>query len=124
MANLLHVDQPMFDWVKVNIVHERSEVFLIANQMSPIPALPYSSLATSQTHIRTPFRARKPLREGRLDETPTQRIVAISFRQPDDAMQMFRKHLPTVDDKGKTSPNVTNRLAQQNNAICQKSFPT
>ncbi len=49
----------MLEWIDMDVIHMRSKIPVIANQMFPISSLPYAAFATTHTSRGAPFRARQ-----------------------------------------------------------------
>ena len=45
----------MFEWIDVHIIQVRTEIFLIANQMLPITALPYAPFTACYSNLGAPL---------------------------------------------------------------------
>ena len=48
-------DQAMLERIDVNVIHVRSKIYLVANQMFPTTALPYAPLAARHANLGTPL---------------------------------------------------------------------
>jgi len=99
--------------VDVNVIHMRTKIRLIANQMFPITALPYASLAACNANLGATFCFWQCLGKFHFDQSPSGREVGIIGGEFDDAMQVIGQHHPTMDDEGMALPYRSHRLTQQ-----------
>ena len=82
----------MLDGIEVNIVDVACQIFVAADGMFPVAALPNSLLALSDFTRRSFSIGRKPARKFALDEAPPERKVGFVRGQRLDRVEMVRQH--------------------------------
>lgn len=106
-------DQTMPERIDMNVIHMRTKIGVIANQVFPVAALSYAPLTARHSNPRALLGKRYGLGKGDLDQPPTRRKVGIIGWKLDDAMKMLRQYHPAMDDEGMALPYHPHRLAQQ-----------
>ncbi len=96
----------VFYWVEVQVIHVRSKITFIADQVFPVSPLPDAAFATGNAHRRTPFGRRQAPAEATFNQAPAGGEVRIAGRQFNDAVQVIGQNHPAVDDERMRTPRV------------------
>jgi hypothetical protein len=109
------LDQTMFQRIDMHIIHVRLKIHLIANQMLPIPPLPYPPLSTRPRAPSIYARTGQSFGKAHLDQAPARCKIRITRRQPDHAMEVIRQDHPGMNPEWMTMPNQADDFAQHIN---------
>ena len=82
--------QTMFERIDMDIIHMRTKIRVIANQVFPIAALPYAPFTACYPNLGTPLGNEQSLGKGNLDQPPASGKVGIIGWKLNDAMKMLR----------------------------------
>jgi hypothetical protein len=102
----------MFEQVDMNIIHMRTKIRIIANQMLPVTALPYDPFTTRHPNLGTPLGNWQCLGNAIL----INRRVAKSASWGGISMMQWRwsgNTIQAMDDEGMMTLGHLHRLAQQ-----------
>jgi len=83
------LNEPVLDWVEMNVIDMSLKIVLVANRVFPKSSLPQRQIAVwSADNINSGIKQRGA--EVSLDPSPSTRKVGISRRQREDRMKMIR----------------------------------
>ncbi len=113
-------DQTMLERIDMDVIHMRPKIRLIADQVFPISALPYTPFVARHANPRAPFCFWQCLGKRYLDQPPSGCEIGIIGRKFDHTMQVFRQHHPAMNNERMPMPHRCHRLAQQIHLPCQQ----
>ena len=102
----------VFDGIEMDVIDVSLEIQVTADEVFPEAALPDSTLSLLDPACGTPFAARNPGREPRLDVMPARRKIAVTGGKCPDAMKMVREDNDCVDGEWPTSAGIDERHPQ------------
>ena len=110
----------VFDGVEMHVVHMGEVVFVVADDVFPVSALPDASFMSCQLRCASMFRGGNASRECAFDQPPAPGVVSIPGGEFNDAVKMLRQNHPRVDMKGVALPDGRHASLERINMLGQK----